>query len=107
MAMKHPQLKGLYGTVFLLLVSALTYAQGAGGGAAGITNATSAVKGYFSPAVNLMYAVGALLGIIGGVKVYSKWNQGDPDTTKVAAGWFGSCIFLVIVATILKGFFGV
>ena len=52
-----------------------------------------------------MYAVGAVLGIIGGVKVYSKWNQGDPDTTKVAASWFGSCIFLVIVATILRGFF--
>jgi hypothetical protein len=71
----------------------------------GIDAATNEVKGYFEPAVKLMYAVGAVLGIIGGVKVYSKWNQGDPDTTKTAASWFGSCIFLVIVATLLKGFF--
>ena len=100
--------KALTASAVLLLLNGVTYAQGgAAGGGAGIDNATNAVKGYFSPAVNLMYAVGALLGIIGGVKVYSKWNQGDPDTTKVAAGWFGSCIFLVIVATILKGFFGV
>lgn len=71
----------------------------------GIDAATNEVKSYFDPATKLMYAVGAVLGIIGGVKVYSKWNQGDPDTTKVAASWFGSCIFLVIVATILRGFF--
>jgi hypothetical protein len=34
-----------------------------------------------------------------------KW--GDPDTSRVAAAWFGSCIFLVVVATVLKSFFGV
>ena len=37
----------------------------------------------------------------------SKWNAGEPDTNKVAAAWFGSCIFLVVVATVLKSFFGI
>jgi len=41
------------------------------------------------------------------VKVYNKWNSGEGDTNKVAAAWFGSCIFLVVVATVLKSFFGV
>ena len=45
-------------------------------------------------------------GIIGAVKVYQKWNAGDPDTSKVAAAWFGSCVFLVVVATVIKSFFG-
>jgi len=36
----------------------------------------------------------------------NKWNAGEPDTNKVAAAWFGSCVFLVIVATVLKSFFG-
>lgn len=31
-----------------------------------------------------MYAVGAILGLIGAVKVYEKWNSGDHDTGKVA-----------------------
>jgi len=35
-----------------------------------------------------------------------KWNHGDHDTGKVAAAWFGSCVFLVVVATVLKSFFG-
>jgi len=54
-----------------------------------------------------MYAVGAILGLIGAVKVYSKWNAGDHDTSKVAAAWFGSCVFLVVVATVIRSFFGV
>jgi hypothetical protein len=76
-------------------------------GNAGITEATTKVKGYFANGVNLMYAVGALVGLIGAIKVYQKWNSGDPDTSKVAAAWFGSCIFLVVVATVIKSFFGV
>ncbi len=73
----------------------------------GITSATDNVKGYFANGVNLMYAIGAILGLVGAVKVYQKWSHGDQDTSKVAASWFGSCIFLVVVATILKAFFGV
>ena len=75
-------------------------------GNAGINQANATVRSYFDAGTNLMYAVGAILGLIGAVKVYQKWNHGDHDTGKVAAAWFGSCIFLVIVATVLKSFFG-
>jgi len=76
-------------------------------GAAGIEAANSQVRSYFDAGTNLMYGVGALLGLIGAVKVYQKWNQGDQDTSKVAAAWFGSCIFLVVVALIIRSFFGI
>ncbi len=75
-------------------------------GNAGINEATMRVRSYFTAGTNLMYAVGAVLGLIGAVKVYQKWNSGDPDTSRVAASWFGSCVFLVIVATVLRSFFG-
>jgi len=75
-------------------------------GNAGINQANTQVRSYFSSGTNLMYAIGAILGLIGAVKVYSKWNAGDQDTSKIAASWFGSCIFLVVVATIIKSFFG-
>jgi hypothetical protein len=75
-------------------------------GNAGINQANTTVRGYFDAGTNLMYAVGAILGLIGAVKVYQKWNHGDHDTGKVAAAWFGSCIFLVIVASVLRSFFG-
>lgn len=80
------------------------FAQTSGGSDSIATAATELAK-YFEPAVKLMYVIGALLGIVGGIKVYTKWNRGDHDTIKVATSWFGSCIFLLIVATVLKGFF--
>jgi hypothetical protein len=75
-------------------------------GAAGIEEANTQVRSYFEPGTNLMYAIGAVLGLVGAVKVFQKWNAGDQDTGKVAAAWFGSCIFLVVVATVLQSFFG-
>jgi len=76
-------------------------------GESGIKAAAQTVAGYFDTACTLMYAIGAVMGIIGAVKVFNKWNAGEPDTSKVASSWFGSCIFLVVVSTILKSFFGV
>lgn len=75
-------------------------------GNAGIQQANTLVRSYFDNGTLLMYAVGAILGLIGAVKVYQKWNAGDPDTGKVAAAWFGSCIFLVVVTTVIRSFFG-
>ena len=76
-------------------------------GNAGINEANTQVRSYFDSGTNLMYAVGAVVGLIGAVKVYQKWNSGDPDTGKVAAAWFGSCVFLVVVATVIRSFFGI
>jgi Domain of unknown function (DUF4134) len=89
---------------FLFLISMIAVAQD---GNAGINEANTKVRSYFAGGVNLMYAVGAIVGLIGAVKVYQKWNSGDHDTGKVAAAWFGSCVFLVIVATVIRAFFGV
>ncbi|NGY37278.1 DUF4134 domain-containing protein [Flavobacterium sp. XN-5] len=90
--------------VLLLVFSYQGYGQD---GLAGINEANQKVRSYFDAGTQLMYAIGALLGLIGAVKVYQKWNAGDPDTGKVAAAWFGSCVFLVVVATVIKSFFGV
>ncbi len=96
---------------FLMLTLSLSLALAAqaqtGDGEAGIQQATDMISGYFDTGTSLMYAIGAIVGLVGAVKVYQKWNAGEPDTGKVAAAWFGSCIFLVIVATVLKSFFGV
>ena len=93
--------------VLISLLVAMAASAQTGSGTAGITAATTEVKSYFAVGTTLMYAIGAIVGLVGAVKVYNKWNSGDNDTGKVAAAWFGSCIFLVVVATVLKGFFGV
>lgn len=79
--------------------------MGQGNGTAGINEATQMVTSYFDPATQLIYAIGAVVGLIGGVKVYNKFSSGDPDTSKTAASWFGACIFLIVAATVLRSFF--
>ncbi|HLP37006.1 DUF4134 domain-containing protein [Lacibacter sp.] len=94
----------LFTVATILLCIAVAFAQD---GNAGINEANTKVRSYFASGVNLMYAVGAIVGLIGAIKVYQKWNSGDHDTGKVASAWFGSCVFLVIVATVLRSFFAV
>lgn len=98
------QLSALSATLALIVFQFSAMAQD---GNAGINAANLQVRSYFDAGTQLMYAVGALVGLIGAVKVYQKWNAGDQDTGKIAAAWFGSCVFLVVVATVIKSFFGV
>jgi hypothetical protein len=45
-------------------------------GTAGHHRATQMVTSYFDPATQLIYAIGAVVGLIGG-KVYNKFSSGD------------------------------
>lgn len=101
---RSQKIKAAWATLVMLCLSTYLAAQD---GKAGIDKANEHVRDYFISGTNLMYGVGALLGLIGAVKVYQKWNSGDPDTSKVAAAWFGSCVFLVVVVTVIKAFFAV
>ena len=86
--------KRIFLSVFSVLFTAGLFAQGQG--LAGINEATSLMTSYFDPATKLCYAIGAVLGLVGGIKTYGKFSSGDPDT---------SCIFLIVAATILRSFF--
>lgn len=100
--MKNHRKKVLLSAV-IMLTGLGAFAQG--NGTAGITEATQMVTSYFDPATQLIYAIGAVVGLIGGVKVYNKFSSGDQDTSKTAASWFGACIFLIVAATVLRSFF--
>lgn len=88
--------------VCLFLVAQMIFAQG--GGNAGIQAAASEIKGYMSSMTTLTYAIGAIVGIIGAIRIYIKWTAGD-DINKELMGWGGAFIFLMIVPTVVNGFF--
>ena len=56
----------------LLLAASSAFAQG--NGLSGINEATSMVTSYFDPATKLIYAIGAVVGLIGGVGVMEAVN---------------------------------
>ena len=67
--------------MMLAVVAAASAAMAQGNGQAGITEATQMVTSYFDPGTKLIYAIGAVIGLVGGVKVYQKFSSGDPDTS--------------------------
>ncbi|PCH70236.1 MAG: conjugal transfer protein [Bacteroidales bacterium] len=90
-------------TLVLALVYSVTFIMAQS--SSGIDQATSEINSYVDPVSNLIIAIGAVVGLIGGVRVYIKWQSGDQDTQKAIMGWFGACLFLVLVGIVIKAFF--
>ena len=80
------------------VIAAHAFAQGQG--LAGINEATSLMTSYFDPATKLCYAIGAVLGLVGGIKTYGKFSSGAPDTSKTAASWFSIALRTATVSQV-------
>lgn len=78
-----------------------------GQGKKGIDAAASELTTYIDPVGNLIMIIGAIVGLVGAIRVYLKWNSGDQDVQKAVMGWVGACIFLIVSGIIVKAFFGV
>jgi Domain of unknown function (DUF4134) len=98
--------KKLSMTVLLVALVCHVHAQTADGNN-GINQANTLIRSYFQTGTQLMYAIGALVGLVGAIRVFVLWNSGHrEEMNRAAAAWFGSCVFLVVVALIIQSFFG-
>jgi hypothetical protein len=95
--------KKMWASAVLLALSVPVFAQS---GVNGLNTATSTLKTYVDPVTNITLVIGGIVGIVGAIRVYSKWNSGDQDINKELMGWGGSCVFLVVSALVIKSFFG-
>lgn len=94
--------KVIVALIAIVFVAFNGYAQGA----TGIDAASSELATYMDPLGNMMMVLGGIVGLVGAIRVYLKWNAGDQDVQKAIMGWMGSCIFLVVSGVIVKAFFG-
>lgn len=92
-------------SITFLLLLAVTFPMLAQG-ADGIDAAAKTIKDYIPSITTLMYAIGGVVGLVGGIRVYIKWNNGDQDVNKELMMWGGACVFLLIAPTVIKSFFG-
>ena len=97
--------KVLFALVSIFAVNLLS-AQSAGSLDEGITAATDTIAGSFDAIETLIFAIAAVLALVGAIRVYSKFQSGDPDTMKSAMGWFGAAIFLIVASFAIRAFFG-
>lgn len=94
------------GIFFLLLFSTASPAQDISSGVTAINEAADGISPYFDAIESLVYVIASIIALIGGIRIYMKWNMGDPDVMSSAAGWFGSVVFLLVSVTVVRGFFG-
>lgn len=88
--------------VLMTITQTATFAQS---GVTGLNTATTTLKTYVGPVTNTTLVIGGIVGLVGALRVYSKWNSGDQDINKELMGWGGSCLFLVLSSLIVKAFF--
>ncbi len=96
--------KRIYALTAFTLATLTSYAQGDVGSA--LAAGTSELTSYIDPITTLVMAIGGIVGIVGGIRIYNKWNNGDHDINKEILGWGGSALFLILAPLLVKGMFG-
>lgn len=91
----------------IMTAPAMVRAQAGGTFGEGIQSATDEITGAANTLSTLCLAIGAVVGLVGAVRIYIKWNNGDQDVTKSILGWGGAALFLIASGAVIRGFFGV
>lgn len=94
-----------YGTAMLTVIPSFAQNPGIQAGAQAIQQASADLQAYFEPVTTLIYIIAALVGLFGGFRIYSKWQNGDQDVQKNAIGWVGAVLFLLAIAAVLQAVF--
>lgn len=94
-------------SLLLIFASTTLHAQnGAAQMSTALENSKTDISGIFQSLSDVILIIGAIVGLVGGIQVFVKWNRGERDINKEIAAWGGSCVFLLIMGTILKTAFG-
>ncbi len=73
----------------------------------GLSQATGEITSYIPTIVNLIMAIGGIVGVIGAIRIYQKWNNGDQDINKELMSFGGSALFLILAPIAVRAIFGV
>jgi hypothetical protein len=55
----------------------------------------------------LAFAIGAVSGLLGGLRVYTNWQMGKHHIDVEVISWFGACLFLATIGFFLSGLYRV
>lgn len=92
--------------VFISMYAMETLAQSTTSkGTAGFESATHEISLYKDSVTKLMYAIAAVIAIVGAFNVYFKMQNGDQDVKKTIMMTIGGCVAFVAMATALPQFF--
>ncbi len=70
-----------------------------------INQATTEIGFTANAMLNLSLVLGALFGIVGGLRVYHNWQMGKHRIDLQVIGWFSACLFLLVANIFIKALF--
>ena len=106
--MKGLHLLGLNGLLILIFFLSKTeaFAQSPPG-VAEFQEVESDIKKFYVALSRLSFVVGAVSGLLGGLRVYNNWQMGRHRVDVEVISWFGACLFLATIGFFLSGLYGV
>ena len=66
----------------------------------------STITGYGPSVKKLLYAIAAIIALVGAFNVYHKMTNGDQDVKKTIMLTLGGCIAMLALSEALPAFFG-
>lgn len=90
--------------VFISMYAMQTLAQSSKG-ETGFLDAANEISLYQDPVRKLMYAIAAVIAIVGAFNIYFKMQNGDQDVKKTIMMTIGGCVAFVAAASALPKFF--
>ena len=60
---------------------------------------------YYFHFSDLAFIIGAITGLLGGLRVYANWQAGQHHIDAQVSAWFFSCLFLMLCGVFLRGLF--
>lgn len=94
------------GFMLLLLSSSESFAQSPPG-VSEFNNVETDMEKFYVALSRLAFVVGAVSGLLGGLRVYNNWQMGRHHIDVQVISWFGACLFLATIGFFLSGLYGV
>ncbi|WP_225554504.1 DUF4134 family protein [Sphingobacterium bovistauri] len=71
-------------------------------------SATREVHRWYFSFSDLILVIGAIAGILGGLRVFTNWQSGKHHHIDAQVmGWFFSCLFLTLIGVFLRALYGI
>lgn len=93
-------------SLFFFLSGSEAYAQSPPG-VSKFQEVETDMKGFYVALSRLSFVVGAVSGLLGGLRVYNNWQLGRHHVDVQVVSWFGACLFLATMGFFLSGLYAV
>lgn len=102
---KQTMMRLLPAICMILFASISCFAADGGAGASVFNTIANEIARYEDGVKSLIYAIAAIIALVGAFNIYHKMTNGDQDVKKTVMLVLGGCIALVAMAEALPAFF--